>query len=65
MCKKFLILPFPSILSATFILSLCSIEIEDARLLMIPQSRHLNHDRITLNGDMEKVIPFETKGQLT
>ena len=59
MCKKNLSSPVLSVLSASFILSICSIEVEDARLLMIPQSRDFNHDTISLNEDIEKVIPYE------
>ena len=57
MCKKVLNSPVLSFLSATVIISICSIEIEDARLLMIPQSRQFNHNTISLNEDLEKVIP--------
>lgn len=55
MCKKVLNSPVLSLLSVTVILFTCSIEVEDARLLMIPQSRHLNHNTISLNEDIEKV----------
>ena len=65
MFKKVFTSPVLSLLSVTFILSICNIEVEDARLLMIPQSRDFNHNSISLDEDMEKVIPYEIIGLLT
>ena len=56
MCNKYIISPI-SLLSATCILCICSIEFADARLLMIPHERHLNENKMTSNdGKIQKVF---------
>ena len=55
MCNKFIISPI-SLLSATYLLCICSMEIADARLLMIPHERHSNQNEMTMNDNIEKVI---------
>ena len=55
MCNTFIISPI-SLLSATYLLCICSMEIADARLLMIPHERHSNQNEMTLNDNIEKVI---------
>ena len=42
-------------------MNLCQLQID----LMIPQSRHFNHNTISLNEDIEKVILIIIDGQLT
>ena len=55
MCNKYIISPI-SLLSATCILCICSIEFADARLLMIPHERHFNENKMTSNdGKIQKV----------
>merc|ERR1711872_1006727 len=53
MCNKFIISPI-SLLSATYLLCICSMEIADARLLMIPHERHSNQNELTMNDNIEK-----------
>ena len=56
MCNKYIISPI-SLLSATCILCICSIEFADARLLMIPHERHINENKMTSNdGKIQKVF---------
>ena len=54
MCDKFVISPI-SLLSATYIVCLCRLEVADARLLMIPHERHFDQNELTINDDVKKV----------
>ena len=59
MCNKYIFSSL-SFFSAPYIICLCSIEVSDARLLMIPSDRNLYQNGWAVNENIKKVIFIRT-----